>query len=88
MRISGKIDDALTATDINFVKGRGSTTHGRDDPTSWVRSSYAKLKATQMPVEPLLHTKANKAQSYVEQQPLEAKSVETSWNLVLHNAVV
>lgn len=72
---SGKIDDALTATDINFVKN--ADLRSPDTIQQLGESQATQVKATQNANENTAAYKANKAQSYVEQQPLEAKERET-----------
>lgn len=72
---SGKIDDALTATDINFVKN--ADLRNPETIQQLGESQATQVKATQNANENTAAYKANKAQSYVEQQPLEAKERET-----------
>ena len=72
---SGKIDDAITATDINFVKN--ADLRNPDTIQQLGESQATQVKATQNANENTAAYKANKAQSYVEQQPLEAKERET-----------
>ena len=72
---SGKIDDALTATDINFVKN--ANLRNPETIQQLGESQATQVKATQNANENTAAYKANKAQSYVEQQPLEAKERET-----------
>ena len=72
---SGKIDDALTATDINFVKNAGL--RNPETIQQLGESQATQVRATQNANENAAAYKANKAQSYVEQQPLEAKERET-----------
>lgn len=72
---SGKIDDALTATDINFVKN--ADLHNPETIQQLGESQATQVRATQNANENTAAYKANKAQSYVEQQPLEAKERET-----------
>lgn len=67
---SGKIDDALTATDINFVKN--ADLRNPETIQQLGESQATQVKATQNANENTAAYKANKAQSYVEQQPLEA----------------
>ena len=67
---SGKIDDALTATDINFVKN--ADLRNPETIQQLGESQSTQVKATQNANENTAAYKANKAQSYVEQQPLEA----------------
>lgn len=72
---SGKIDDAITATDINFVKN--ADLRNPDTTQQLGESQATQVRATQNANENTAAYKANKAQSYVEQQPLEAKERET-----------
>lgn len=72
---SGKIDDALTATDINFVKN--AQLRDPQNIQQLGESQATQVLATQNANENAAAYKANKAQSYVEQQPLEAKERET-----------
>lgn len=72
---SGKIDDALTATDINFVKN--ADLRNPETIQQLGESQATQVRATQNANENTAAYKANKAQSYVEQQPLEAKERET-----------
>lgn len=72
---SGKIDDALTATDINFVKN--ADLRNPETIQQLGESQATQVRATQNANENAAAYKANKAQSYVEQQPLEAKERET-----------
>lgn len=72
---SGKIDDAITATDINFVKN--ADLRNPETIQQLGESQATQVKATQNANENTAAYKANKAQSYVEQQPLEAKERET-----------
>lgn len=72
---SGKIDDALTATDINFVKN--AQLRDPQNIQQLGESQATQVRATQNANENTAAYKANKAQSYVEQQPLEAKERET-----------
>ena len=67
---SGKIDDALTATDINFVKN--ADLRNPETIQQLGESQATQVRATQNANENTAAYKANKAQSYVEQQPLEA----------------
>lgn len=67
---SGKIDDALTATDINFVKN--ADLRNPETIQQLGESQATQVKSTQNANENTAAYKANKAQSYVEQQPLEA----------------
>lgn len=71
---SGKIDDALTATDINFVKN--ADLRNPETIQQLGESQATQVKATQNANENTAAYNANKAQSYVEQQPLEAKERE------------
>lgn len=72
---SGKIDDAITATDINFVKN--ADLRNPETTQQLGESQATQVRATQNANENTAAYKANKAQSYVEQQPLEAKERET-----------
>ena len=72
---SGKIDDALTATDINFVKN--ADLRNPETIQQLGESQATQVRATQNANENTAAYKANKAQSYVEQQPLEAKERES-----------
>lgn len=72
---SGKIDDAITATDINFVKN--ADLRNPETIQQLGESQATQVRATQNANENTAAYKANKAQSYVEQQPLEAKERET-----------
>lgn len=72
---SGKIDDAITATDINFVKN--ANLRNPETIQQLGESQATQVKATQNANENAAAYKANKAQTYVEQQPLEAKERET-----------
>ena len=72
---SGKIDDAITATDINFVKN--AQLRDPQNIQQLGESQATQVLATQNANENAAAYKANKAQSYVEQQPLEAKERET-----------
>lgn len=72
---SGKIDDALTATDINFVKN--ADLRNPETIQQLGESQATQVRATQNANENTAAYKANKAQSYVEQQPLEVKERET-----------
>ena len=72
---SGKIDDALTATDINFVKN--ADLRNPETIRQLGESQATQVRATQNANENTAAYKANKAQSYVEQQPLEAEERET-----------
>lgn len=72
---SGKIDDAITATDINFVKN--ADLRNPETIQQLGESQATQVRATQNANENAAAYKANKAQSYVEQQPLEAKERET-----------
>lgn len=72
---SGKIDDAITATDINFVKN--ADLRNPETIQQFGESQATQVRATQNANENAAAYKANKAQSYVEQQPLEAKERET-----------
>lgn len=72
---SGKIDDALTATDINFVKN--ADLRNPETIQQLGESQATQVRATQNANENAAAYKANKAQTYVEQQPLEAKERET-----------
>ena len=67
---SGKIDDAITATDINFVKN--ADLRNPETIQQLGESQATQVRATQNANENTAAYKANKAQSYVEQQPLEA----------------
>lgn len=67
---SGKIDDAITATDINFVKN--AQLRDPQNIQQLGESQATQVLATQNANENAAAYKANKAQSYVEQQPLEA----------------
>lgn len=67
---SGKIDDALTATDINFVKN--ANLRNPETIQQLGESQATQVKATQNANENTAAYNANKAQSYVEQQPLES----------------
>lgn len=72
---SGKIDDAITATDINFVKN--ANLRNPETIQQLGESQSTQVRATQNANENAAAYKANKAQTYVEQQPLEAKERET-----------
>lgn len=72
---SGKIDDAITSTDINFVKN--ADLRNPETIQQLGESQATQVRATQNANENAAAYKANKAQSYVEQQPLEAKERET-----------